>query len=514
MQKSYFLFVAVAGFLMPFLTGFLGILPLDQSIIFEAGGRIAIGEKPFSDLYLPYGLVPALAQAAIFKVVGVSWFNYVLHAALINCIFAILVLDVLRIWLPKQNKTPIVLGALLASWAFYPMIGTPFMDNHSFFFAFVAYWSVLAGIYRGKYPLLLICFPCMVLGFYSKPLPVIFWIVPIATECWLNRHLFRNYFKWIGWSVVIALAVAGLPFAIFDTYHFYYYTFYLPFRIGQGRVEIADEPLTGIIFGNERYKIWACLLFLTLTYVLFRIKHTITDSRLAFYRAGSILFATVLGAALTKNTFYNLFSIAGVLFLIVLYSVELRAWQSLGVRKIARFCIMLLCIIATGLISQMNFSRRANEFVFRLNDLKKYSPELGIFLKSPGDQYSISEIRQLYQLMSREHCLYIGDMMLLYSLTKSRNPWPLTHLHDGTSYNSQDSVEFADVKLKLLNNLMKSQTTCIISDHLVYGPEEFVVFVNELKGNRRKSFGRFVVYGIDKEKLAWMVSNLNTSRAK
>src|SRR5437868_2245739 len=167
-SKTSYLFAGIVGFALPFLTGFFGLLPIDQSIVFEAGGRISRGELPFTDFYIPYGLVPALAQAAFFKLFGVSWFSYVLHAAVVNGLFAVVVLDVLRIWLPLENKNKLLAGTMLVAWSFYPMMGTPFMDDHSFFFGFLAYWAALSGIVRRNNLILFCCFPFLVFGFYSK----------------------------------------------------------------------------------------------------------------------------------------------------------------------------------------------------------------------------------------------------------------------------------------------------------------------------------------------------------
>src|SRR5205823_10690750 len=97
-------------------------------------------------------------------------------------------------------------------------------------------------------------------------------------------------------------------------------------------------------------------------------------------------------------------------------------------------------------LSWINFGRRVNEIVFRPVDLNKFSPELGLFPKPIADEYSVQDIRMLYQLMRRENCLYVGDMMFFYSMTASKNPWPVIHLHDSTSYYSRDSFAFANVK--------------------------------------------------------------------
>ena len=147
--------------------------------------------------------------------------------------------------------------------------------------------------------------------------------------------------------------------------------------------------------------------------------------------------------------------------------------------------------------------------VFQLKDIRNYSPELGLFPKTVGDQYSLEDLSRLYRLMKNENCLYVGDMMFLYSLTDRPNPWPVIHLHDGTSYNSRDSVSYAESRSMLVKNLVKYKTALLIQDILVWGPEPFVQFTYQLKGKMRQRIGNLIVYEIDKEKLVWMASNLN-----
>ena len=156
--RRFYIITFIAGMLMPYLTGFIGLMPLDQSIIFEAGGRIMKGELPYRDFYLPYGLVPSLMQSLFFKLLGVNWFAYVTHAALVNGLFALLLLDCLVMLFPGAKRSTLTSGALLAAWAFYPTTGTPFLENHSLFFAIAAYWCCLTAFYKQRPFLLALIF--------------------------------------------------------------------------------------------------------------------------------------------------------------------------------------------------------------------------------------------------------------------------------------------------------------------------------------------------------------------
>ena len=513
-RKSYLL-VACIGFLMPFLTGFLGLLPLDQSILFEAGGRIAKGEVPFTDFYLPYGLVPALIQSIFFKIFSSTWFAYIFHAAVINSLFGYLLLDTLRMWLPQERITRLMFITLVAAWSFYPMMGTPFMDNHSFFFGFLSYWSILSAVERRNPWMLLFSFSFLVLGFYSKPLPVIFWILPVVLELWLSPRYILGSWTWVVTGFVVALFILFLPLLVFNPDQFYYYTFQLPFNIGKARmIPDSDGKFLISLLEHERYKIWLGFLTIILLYFFFKVRRQEKNIRLAFYRSSSILLASVIGAALTKNTFYNLLTTAVVISFGVLTCFDFKNGYSSLHKKFNKATLGLGWAFFIIVITWLNFSRRANELVFYVTDLKKFSRTMGIFPKTTENRYTPDDLDRLYSLMKKENSLYIGDMMFLYSLTGTDNPWPISHHHDGTSYDSRDSLRFHHMKRKFINNVSRYGTSVIVNDILLYGEEPFAQFANQLKGKERERIGNFVVYEIDKGKLAWMVSSLNISLAR
>jgi hypothetical protein len=231
--------------------------------------------------------------------------------------------------------------------------------------------------------------------------------------------------------------------------------------------------------------------------------------RLAFWRSSCILLVSIIGAALTLNTFYPLVLTGGIITFTVWSKFNFKLSYSVLPAPVINGLFSLGWIILIVLISWINFSRRANDMVFHLKDIRNYSPELGLFPKTVGDQYSLEDLSRLYRLMKNENCLYVGDMMFFYSLTDRPNPWPVIHLHDGTSYNSRDSVSYAETRSMLVKNLVKYKTALLIQDILVWGPEPFVQFAYQLKGKVRQRIGNLIVYEIDNEKLAWMASNLN-----
>ena len=199
---------------MPFVTGFLGLMPLDQSIIFEAAGRTLKGDTLFEDFGISYGLIPVLLQSLLFRITGINWFSYVLHAAIFNALFAWIVSNLLSILIVNNQRLRVV-ATLLIAWSFYPMFGTAFLDNHSFFFGIAAWWIALRAFHSGRYQQLLWCGPLLALGFYSKPLPAVFWAFPVVFELMIHLHTFKLYAKWLAWSLIMGMIVLIVPFIVY-----------------------------------------------------------------------------------------------------------------------------------------------------------------------------------------------------------------------------------------------------------------------------------------------------------
>src|SRR5262245_38360775 len=68
--------------------GNYGYMPNDLSMIYNGAWRVLNGQVPYRDFWLPHDTLPIIFQAAMFKALGMSWTTYVLHASLLNGLFA------------------------------------------------------------------------------------------------------------------------------------------------------------------------------------------------------------------------------------------------------------------------------------------------------------------------------------------------------------------------------------------------------------------------------------------
>jgi len=176
------------GLLVALHYGRMGYLPLDQSIVFDGGYRLLSGQLPYRDFMTPAAVVPAALQAGFFRVLGVSWFSYVLHAAVANGLFAALAFALLRQC--GLRRAWAAWWAALSALTFYPPIGVPYAEHHAFLFGLAALaagnaarrtrgdagallWSALAAI-------------LVAAAFFSKSNPAVF-LAPIAVALPLLR---------------------------------------------------------------------------------------------------------------------------------------------------------------------------------------------------------------------------------------------------------------------------------------------------------------------------------------
>ena len=87
MALSLAVILFAAGVVYCLYYGRIGYMPQDSPSVFDGGWRILTGQIPFRDFTLSNAIVPVFLQAFFFKIWGVNWFVYCLHAAIFNGLF-------------------------------------------------------------------------------------------------------------------------------------------------------------------------------------------------------------------------------------------------------------------------------------------------------------------------------------------------------------------------------------------------------------------------------------------
>ena len=124
--------------------GNIGVQPIDSFFSFNSAYDVLNGYFPFKDYWTITGPFIDLVQAIFFKVFGVSWFSYVLHASIFNFIFTIFFFYTLRKF--KLNINHCFLYSLFLSFLAYPSAGTPYVDHQSSYLSAMAVLSFILAL--------------------------------------------------------------------------------------------------------------------------------------------------------------------------------------------------------------------------------------------------------------------------------------------------------------------------------------------------------------------------------
>ncbi len=181
-RNFYIFFLIISSFFFTFYYGFIGVFPIDSFLIYDAGYKILNGYHPFKDYWSITGPILDYIQFIFFKIFGINWFSYVLHAAVLNLFIVI-------IFFYFFNQLGIKTGysflySLSASILAYPSVGTPFMDHHAVIF------SIASGIF-------------LFLAFL-KDKPIFWFLVPIFLfASFLSKQIPSAYLLLLFFSFIL-----------------------------------------------------------------------------------------------------------------------------------------------------------------------------------------------------------------------------------------------------------------------------------------------------------------------
>jgi hypothetical protein len=439
--------------------GRLGYMPLDSSIVFDGAWRTMNGQVPYRDYVTPSGIVPILIQALFFKVLGVTWFAYCLHAALFNGLFCILVY-----WLLRELETPAsiaVLCGLFSAVAYYTPIGTPYLEQHSFFFVLMTTCLALAAMRAAG------CNRAPVFWFFvpwtgaaavlSKHLPGIS-AAPIVLGllATTSRDQLSIAVRWMCAGFLVLIAICGLAIGALriSPADMILYLYRLPLNVGGARVALHNQSR----FFNAWQLISPTLVYAVVSILLVGLAPTIRRGSVLIVQlwlAFSFLASCSVFVALTSNEPENgvpyLFCSIGLVISAVLSVSGLPHTKRQVLAQIGRFRLrdavgMLIALILAGaaaidahrFVKYVDRTRLVNNQVFRPpadRDQRELPAPLSFMEWSKPDYYSTAprDLRTAAGWLSASHDRFVlvGDDLILYALAGKPSTFPALWFHPG-----------------------------------------------------------------------------------
>ena len=297
------LVIISSGFILFY--GYRGVYPIDSFIIFNGGYNVLNGTHPFKDYWSISGPILDYIQALFFLMFGFNWKSYVLHSLLINII--IVSTSFYFFQKLKINNYFSFFYSLCIAILAYPQIGTPFMDHHAFYFAYLSIIFFSLGILSNRKLFWFLIPITLFISFFSKQIPssyilfflVIFLIYYLNT----NKAKAKNIIKGLSIGTVTVLLLflfwiffTGIPIENFLLQYFHY-----PMSIGDTRIGNIRFDINGFIL---QYKFIYLSLLIPLIYSIknFKNRFRYQDFSFNFFILNLILFfSCVFSQIITKN---------------------------------------------------------------------------------------------------------------------------------------------------------------------------------------------------------------------
>ena len=187
------LIVGVFSFFINYYYGFIGVMPMDNFVLYNGGYRVLSGYVPFNDYWLVTGPLLDYLNALFFYINGTNWKTVIIHSSLFN-----LIISVITYYLFKElglQKKFSVIYSILFSILFYPIVGTPFVDHHSTFFLILMFYFFIFGLTKNSNNYFFFIPLLFTLSFLSKQTPAAYGFIGIVflIVIFLLYDLKKNY---------------------------------------------------------------------------------------------------------------------------------------------------------------------------------------------------------------------------------------------------------------------------------------------------------------------------------
>jgi hypothetical protein len=457
-----------------FESGRRGFFAVDQSILFDGGYRIAIGQVPYRDFFIPNGPVSLSLQALFFKLFGIDYGTYILHAAVVNAAAALLAFLWVRRLFPEARLHAYLAAVLTAFW-FYPPFGTPWFEQTAFFFHFismaflVAAWRRPAVDGRG-YLLLVAAGMAGGLSFLSKQNAG---LLAVAASLGVILLGFTEGARRKSSSLTAFLSGVALTFAVFavwltltsDVHLFRLFFFEIPSeegwrRLGQrtpvdlllGAFSMANPVRTA----SSLAAVVASSAFLADTYQRFTRREGFLDARrrLAATTLLSLFVVQNLFIRLTVNQPENGFSLSGMIVVLGMLLVRdlpqspsgsPRPSRSLPFETAYWLGSLVMCLALVQQARHVALTRSVHDLLWRSRfedsvvSRSMYPVQWAIptpAARRSEEQIQVGDLDQLVEFLkaSDGDFFVFPDFTVLYGLTGRTPPQPLLWFHQGLTY--------------------------------------------------------------------------------
>ena len=129
-NSLHIIIIIFFSFFINYHYGNIGVYPLDTFAFLDTSYNILIGNEPFRDFWVTTGPFVDYLQAIFFKLFGIKWLSFVIHASFVNTVVSISFYLLLRHL--NLDRFESLFYTMMFSLLCYTISGTPFAYLHSY----------------------------------------------------------------------------------------------------------------------------------------------------------------------------------------------------------------------------------------------------------------------------------------------------------------------------------------------------------------------------------------------
>ena len=250
----FFIALAIFSISVNIHYGNIGLFPMDTFAFFDTAYSILLNKHPFKDIWITTGPFVDYTQAIFFKLFGLNWNSYLLHASFFNFLITITIFLTLK-RLGLDSKYSFFYSISVATLC-YPVSGTPFAYQHSFILSIISLMLLFLSI-KTKSNYLWFFLPIvMVLAFFSMHVPSTY--VNLVIVFFTLLYFFINY----NFSKMIPILMGVFSITIFIVSFFLYFEIpftkfiqqYILFPMSIGEYRLEDPDYTFSLSANLTFR--------------------------------------------------------------------------------------------------------------------------------------------------------------------------------------------------------------------------------------------------------------------
>ncbi len=476
----------ILGLAVNLIYGRRGFMPMDQGIVFDGAWRLFSGQVPFRDFDAPNAIVPSAMQLPFFQFFGVTWLAFVLHAAVINGAFCALAYWILR--LCDATRIEAAFYAAVSAFYFYPPNGTPFMDQHAFFFVALMLAMAAAGT-RASTPdvewaawfFVPILF---VLAYGSKQIPTAFGALAVAAWVVLNPRRAR---WWIGpllagtVAALLALAAIGWWLRV-NPIEAWTYLVQMPLGVGTERTTQSGilAPVRLILGTMRRLPGWAhqWTMYVPFAGVIVAVAGFRVNERwrLQAWLIASMMFITAAFVAYTINQIENglclIMLTAGLAAVVLRRTISALPAGAFGRRTAVALAVVIAAVTVRDAVvfaTTVDATRSVLDTVYRpelADRAAKVLPDALRFVRWTPINCDPEELADMVRYLSASprNFLLISDITPLYALAGKPSVSPALWLHPGLSIPQLKTPQFDRLEDEMLRRVRAFDVQYLVLD--------------------------------------------------